>query len=317
MKKIIAILISTVVATAATAQSEYPAKPVEAVVGYAPGGTADIVMRELARHMETAFPKGIVVVNKPGAGGAAAIAAMINGKADGYSFVFAPNSNLALSPQLIDLSYKSPDDVRPVVNVVKFSPVLVVTEDSPYRSLEDIVEAAKEKPGAVTVGLPGLATISDFNIITLEKETGAKFNRIPFGGWGQGGSQLMGGHIDAVVAQPLEVIEQVNSGTLRVLASFSEERQIGLENSPTAQEQGFPTGFSARYEIVVAKDAPEEAVQIIHDAALEATKNESFVSFANSRGMEIDYRDGAATAEANRDDFDRLGEILKDLPPPQ
>lgn len=298
-------------ACAAHAQDRYPARPVTALVGYLPGGAADLVMRKLASLMAPHFPAGIVVENRPGAGGSLAVAALVKARADGYQFALVPHSNLALSPQVNPLPYKTPDDVMPVINIVRFAPVMLVSRDSPHQSLADLLEAARKAPESASVGFPGVTTLSHLNLLELQRATGTRFINVPQKGWGEGGPQLLGGHLTAAIAQPIEAVPYLKAGQLRALGSFSETRQSGLPDVPTFREQGVEVAFGVRYLLIVPKGTPEEAVRHIHDAARAATQTPEFRQFAADSALDIAYEDGATTRESAWADYRRYTPVLQ------
>ncbi len=311
MRTILTTLLLTFATSGALAQDAYPSRPVTAIVGYLPGGAADIVMRKLASIMAPKFPAGLIVENKPGAGGSIAVSMLKTAKPDGYQFAFVPNSNLALSPQVNKLSYKSPDELEMVINVISFAPVLLVTGNSPYKSLQDFVQAAKQNPETISVGFPGETTLSHLNLLELERVTGASFIKVAMKGWGEGSPQLLGGHISAAVAQPVEAVPFLKSGKMRALGSFSDLRQPGLPDLPTMKEQGASVGFPARYLVIVPKATPKAAVKYIHDAAKAAMETPEFKDFTAMAALNVDYQDGDTAREAALTDFKTYTSILK------
>ncbi|MBU6256939.1 MAG: tripartite tricarboxylate transporter substrate binding protein [Burkholderiales bacterium] len=290
-----------------------PEHPVTAIVGYAPGGAADLMMRKLAMLMQPKFPAGLIVINKPGAGGATALAAVATGKPDGSQFIFAPNSNVALAPQVNALPYKNPDDITPVINVASFAPLLVVPKDSPIKTAKDLVEAARKPGAAISIGFPGVATISHLNVVGLERASGAKFIPVPFTGWGQAAPQLLGGQISASIAQPIEVTQMLEAGKLRALGSFSNKRQPGLDEVPTFKEQGYNVAFEARYLVAVANGTPAATVKYLHDAFKAAMETTDFKNYLNERGTQVEYQDGPTARKALWADYDSYKEILPSI----
>lgn len=311
MKTLITSILLAAAATTAVAQDSFPSKPVTAIVGYLPGGAADTVMRKLGALMAPKFPAGLIIENKPGVGGSLAVSTLAKAKPDGYQFAFVPNSNLALSPQVNQLSYKTPDDVVPVINIVNFSPVMLVPTNSPYKTARDLVEAAKKEPESISVGFPGVTTLSHLNLLELERVAGVKVIEVAQKGWGEGGPQLLGGHITAAIAQPIEAVPYLKTGKMRALGSFSEVRQSGLPDVPTFKEQGLPVDFGVRYVLIVPKGTPKDVVKYIHDAAKAATETPDFKKFAADNALDTVYQDGAATREAAMSDFHRYTAILK------
>jgi tripartite-type tricarboxylate transporter receptor subunit TctC len=313
MKRLAASLCLVGASTLTMAQSGAPDHPVTAIVGYAPGGAADLMMRKLAQLMQAKFPAGLIVQNKPGAGGATALAGIATSKPDGTQFIFSPNSNIALAPQVNSLPYKNPDDVTPVINVAGFAPLLVVPKDSPFKTAKDLVEAAKKTEANISIGFPGVATISHLNVVGLERASGAKFIQVPFGGWGQAAPQLLGGKISASVAQPMEVTQMLAAGTLRALGSFSGKRQPGLDAVPTFAEQGYAVGFEARYLVAVTKGTPAATVKYLHDAVKSAMDSPEFKTYLNERGTQVEYQDGPGASKALWADFNGYKEILPSI----
>lgn len=312
MKKSIVGLALIFVAAGSQAQT-YPAQTVTAIVGWPAGGGADIVMRLLAEGMRTQFPNGLVVVNKPGAGGTSAISAMVqSAKPDGYTFAIVPNSNLAIGPQLNKLKYNTPDDYDFILNVVSFAPILVVTKDAPYKTGKDFIEAAKAQPGKLSIGFPGETTISHLNVEQLKLAASMDTVNVPYAGWGQGGPNLLGGHITASVAQPADVMPQLDV-TLRALGSFSDMRQAALPDTPTWKEQGYPAAFSAKYLLIAPKNTPAQALKYIHDAAKGTMESPNFKEAMKTRGMEIDYQDPIKIKQLIWDDYKNYTVVLKKI----
>src|SRR5436190_19361753 len=131
--------------------AQYPDKPVTVLAGYPPGGLVDIVTRLVAEGMKSKFPKGLAVVNRPGAAGAVAVAEMARSAPDGYTIVMTPHSALVIAAQLQNLSYKTPDDYDPVVNVVSYYPMIAVATDSPFKNLQQLINEAKANPGKLRI----------------------------------------------------------------------------------------------------------------------------------------------------------------------
>src|SRR5205823_2644222 len=181
------------------------------------------------------FPKGLVVVNRPGAAGSVAVAELARAAPDGTTIVLTPHSALVIQAQLQDLAYKTPDDYEPVINVVSYYPMIAVRTESPYKSIQDLVADAKANPGKVRVGSPGEGTSSHLSLEQLMLETGTKMIHVPYQGWGQSGPAVLGGHIEAVVAQPGELKAMVDGKRMRVLVAFQPQRHPSFPEVPTAK----------------------------------------------------------------------------------
>ena len=220
----IALALLLLVALAVPAAAQYPERPMTLIAGYPAGGMVDIVARPLAEGMKKKFPKGIAVVNRPGAGGAIAVAETVQAKPDGYTIILTPISTLVIQPQMSDLPYKTPDDYEPIVNVIAYYPLLSVRADAPWKTAQEFIAAAKANPGKFKVGYPGEGTSSHLNLEELKRLAGFAITNVPFAGWGESSPALLGGHIDALVAQPGEVRPFVDAKRMRVLTVFQPKR---------------------------------------------------------------------------------------------
>jgi tripartite-type tricarboxylate transporter receptor subunit TctC len=237
MKTLLALVASLLAALPAAAQ--YPDKPVTMLAGYPPGGLVDVVARLVAEGMKPKFPRGLTVVNRPGAAGAVAVAEMARGSPDGYTIVLTPHSALVIAAQIQDLTYKTPDDYDPFINLVSYYPMIAVRTESEYKTIQELVADARANPGKIRVGSPGEGTSSHLNLEELMYHAGVKMIHVPFQGWGQSSPALLGGHIEAVVAQPGELKGQVDGKRMRVLVAFQPRRHPVFPDVPTAKELGW------------------------------------------------------------------------------
>jgi len=292
MRKISWCLLTLFLALPAAAQ--YPARPVTLLAGYPPGGLVDIVTRRLAEGMKGRFPNGLVVVNRPGAAGSVAVAEVARGTPDGYTLVLTPLSALVITPQLQDLAYKTPDDYEPIINVVAYYPLIAVRNESPYKDIKELVADAKANPGKIRVGSPGEGTSSHLNLEELMFHSGTKMIHVPFQGWGQSSPALLGGHIEAVVAQPGELKPQYDGKRLRVLVGFQPQRLPAMPDVPTAKEMGWDVANGVWYMLLAPKGTPAAVIQHVHDAAKAAIEEPAFASAMGASGIDVDYRPGPA-----------------------
>ena len=289
------VLLAALLALAAwSAAAQYPDRPVTMLAGYPPGGLVDVVARLVAEGMKGKYPAGLNVVNRPGAAGSLAVAEVTRARPDGYTIVLTPQSALVIAAQMQDLAYKTPDDYDPVINVVAYYPMIAVRSESPYKTAQDLVADAKAKPGAVRVGSPGEGTSSHLNLEEFMRVTGTKMTHVPFQGWGQSSPALLGGHIEAVVAQPGELKGQVDGKRMRVLVNFTPKRHPVFPDVPTARELGWDVSNGVWYMLLAPKGTPAPVLRHIHDAARAAIEDPKFTADMNGRGIDVDYRPGEA-----------------------
>ena len=290
MRSIVALIVLALALAPLPAAAQYPERPVTCIVGYPAGGLADVVARAIVENMKKKFPKGIAVVNRPGAGGSIRSSEAAQAKPDGHTFALVPISNLVIQPQINDLPYKTPDDYVPFINLVSWYPLLAVRGDAPWKTAQELIAAAKAAPGKFRVGSPGEGTSSHLNLEELKRHAGANLTHVPFAGWGEGSPALLGGHIEAIVAQPGEVRPLSEAKKMRVLMVFQPQRNPIFPDAPTAAELGFPVANGAWFLLMAPKGTPPAVVKYLHDAAKAAIDDPSFVEFAKKRVINVDYR---------------------------
>jgi len=290
MRFIIGVALSLALALPAAAQ--FSERPLTFLSGYPPGGMVDIVTRLLAEGMKGKFPKGVVAANRSGAGGAVAAAEVATGKPDGTTIVLTPLSTLVIQPQILDLRFKTPDDYEPILNVVSYYPLLVVTTDARWKSVQDFIAEAKANPGRMRVGSPGEGTSSHLNLEELMHVTGTKMTHVPYRGWGESSPALLGGHIEALVAQPGEVKPMLEGKRMRPLVVFQNSRHPAFPDAPTAKELGWDVANGVWFLLMAPKGTPAPVMKHIHDAARTAMEEPAFKAAMELRGVDVDYRPG-------------------------
>jgi tripartite-type tricarboxylate transporter receptor subunit TctC len=227
----------------AAAAQDYPAKPIKLIVPFPPGGGTDISARTLANKLSESAKWTFIVENKPGAGGNLGVEQAVRSPADGYTLVIGQTSNLAINPALYaKLQYDPLKDLSPVALVVSAPVVLVVTANSPYKSLADLIAAAKR--GAVTYASPGNGTVSHLAGELLQRAAGVKLTHVPYKGAAQAMTDTLGGQVDSFMSSVPSALAHIRSGRLRALAVTSAKRSPELPETPTVAESGY-SGFEA------------------------------------------------------------------------
>ncbi len=290
MKTVVTALFALALSSPVAAQ--YPERPVTLLTGYPAGGLIDVVGRLIAEGMKPKFPKGLVVQIKAGAAGSVAVTELVRAQPDGHTFILTPHSALVIAAQLQELAYKTPDDYLPFMNVVSYYPMIAVRSESPYRSAQELVADAKANPGKVRVGSPGEGTSSHLTLEELMRLAGIKVIHAPYQGWGHSSPALLGGHIDALVAQPGELKGQVDGKRMRVLIAFQPSRHPVFPDVPTAKELGWDVANGVWFLLMAPNGTPAPVVKYLHDAAKEAVEDPKFGRLMAERGIDVDYRPG-------------------------
>ena len=245
MARLVAALVVTSLTTIAAAQ-DYPGnKPIKLVVPFPAGGGTDIFARVIGNKLAETLKWVVVVDNKPGAGGNIGIDAVAKSPADGYTIGLGQTSNLAINPTLYTkLPYDPLKDLVPIVLVADAPLVLVVPANSPFKTVADVVAAAKKKPGDVTFGSPGNGTVAHLTGELFQMAAGVKFQHIPYKGSAQALTDLMGGQVQVYMSSIPTALSHIKGGKLRALAVTSPKRAPSLPDVPTIAEAGYK-GFDA------------------------------------------------------------------------
>ena len=244
LRQVFAALALAAFAAAAPAQ-DYPAKPIRLIVPFPPGGGTDIAARTVANKLSETLRWTFVVENKPGAGGNLGVEQAVKSPPDGYTLVIGQTSNLAINPALYaKLPYDPLKDLSPIALIVSAPVVLVVAANSPYKSLGDLLAAARRDPGAVTFASPGNGTVSHLAGELLQRASGVKFTHVPYKGAAQAMTDLLGGQVQSFMSSVPSALAQIKGGRLRAIAVTSAKRAAEMPEVPAIAESGY-AGFDA------------------------------------------------------------------------
>jgi tripartite-type tricarboxylate transporter receptor subunit TctC len=228
----------------ATAQS-YPTKPVKIIVAFTPGSATDIIARLLADGFSRSMGQSFIVENKPGAGGILGTEAAKNASPDGYTLTACPSGPFGINPGIYSkLPYDPIKDFEPISNLVLTPQVIVVGSQTPYKTLKDLVDDAKKKPGEIAYGSLGTGSTSHLTMEAFQQQAGIKMNHIPFKGGAEAQTQIMGGAFPTMSDTISGVLAQVKAGRLRPLGVAIPNRSPYIPDVPTIAEQGFK-GFES------------------------------------------------------------------------
>ena len=216
---------------------DYPTKPIKLIVPFPPSGGTDIMSRVVGQKLAETNKWTVVIDNRPGAGGNIGVDAAAKSAPDGYTLVMGQTSNLAINPTLFkDLPYDPLRDLAPIVLVGSGPIALAVRADSPFKTLTDLVNAAKAKPGAITMASPGNGTVAHLSGVRIMQAANVKFEHIPYKGASAAIPDLLGGNVDFYVSSVPSVQSQVAAGRLRVLATTGSKRSSIFSSVPTVAE---------------------------------------------------------------------------------
>ena len=292
----------------ANAQGFPERAPLEITVLFPAGSSADVTARMLAEAMAKPLGQKVLVVDRPGAGGAIGYKHVAAQKPDGYSLVWNSNS--------ISTSYHSgqlPFDYHafdPVARVLVESVVVAVKADAPWRSLKDFIAAVKAKPKAISVGHSGIGSHTHISLAALMHAANAQANEVPFGA-SQVIPSLLGGHVDAVVQFPGALAGPVKQGEVRLLATLTTARDPAFPDVPTAREEGYDVALDGWRGIAVPHGTPGPVIARLESAIRIATQSEEFHKQAAHLGVRPAFRPAAEFGELIARDDAAIGRQME------
>lgn len=278
---IIALAASFAVAAGAPALAAWPEdKPVEVVIGFAPGGGTDVMARKLLPFVEKRLggKAKFVVVNRPGAGGEIAFAWIARATPDAYAMgvVNVPGYNFL---PLTRKTQYGMEEIRLVARVVDDPSVMVVLADSKFRTLADVLGALRAKPGSVTFGHNGAGTNGHLAIRMLASTAKVEPNEISYRGTAAQRTDLLGGHLEIGMVSLSEIPELhgANKGQLRAIAILSKKRFPSLPEVPTAEEAGVPVVMTAERGFAVPKGVADDIVKKLEAAIADSVRDPDYI----------------------------------------
>nr|WP_236904139.1 tripartite tricarboxylate transporter substrate binding protein [Comamonas serinivorans] len=252
----------------ALAADAYPSRPIRMIVPFPPGGGTDVLARIVAQKLTETYKWSIVPDNRGGAGGTLGITEAVRAKPDGYEMVMGQKDNLAVGPWLYKgLSWNPTRDLVAVSHVA-YAPVLIATSaKSKYKTLADVVAAAKAAPDTVTYGSPGSGTTIHLAGDLFQRAAKIQIRHVPYKGSNPALMDALSGNVDLVVSSIPSAIGQIKAGALRPLAVTSAKRSSSLPDVPTVAESGY-AGFdvSTWYGLFMPAKANPQAVKAMHEA---------------------------------------------------
>ena len=266
-------------AFSAAAQDTFPSRPIQMIVPFPPGGVADITGRPTAHVMGKLLKQSVVVQNKPGAGGSVGAALAARAAPDGYTILMALSS-ISVLPVADRLQGRTPayelDQLGPIALISADPTVLVVREDGPYKTLKDLVDAAKARPGTINYGSSGVYGTLHVAMEIFAGAAGIKLFHIPYQGGGPAVAALLGGQIDALASGPSAAIGQIKAGKMRALAVWGDKRLASLPDVPSMKELGYDATFYIWSGLFAPAATPQSVMTVLRDAARRTTEDPEF-----------------------------------------
>jgi tripartite-type tricarboxylate transporter receptor subunit TctC len=289
---------------------DYPKGSVTLVIPLAPGDATDTSARALAEQLSRELKVAIVPVNRPGAGGALGTEMVVKSKPDGYTIILTNNASLVfrsiLDPKTAN--YNPLTDLTPLGLAMRSPSILAVRGDAPYKTLNELVEHAKENPGSVRVGTAGAGSVGDFCVLTLNSLTGAGLTTVPFTGASPAVTALLGGHVEGVVLALGTMTGHLRSGTLRGIVMSS--KYPDFPDIPILSELGYSQPlFGVWVGFFAPAGVPAEITRTLVPALERAIRSPAIGAKLRPLGMLMDYSPPEKLLAEIRDEHRRVSEI--------
>jgi tripartite-type tricarboxylate transporter receptor subunit TctC len=295
------------------ADAVYPNRPVRILVGANAGGGTDVIARMLAEKFAAELKQPFVVENRPGASNT--IAADVTAKAppDGYTLLVATNTGQAIAPHMMKLGFDPLKQVQPVGLVVVVPNVLVVGAAQPFRSVQDLVAAAKAKPGELKYASSGVGSTQHIAGVAFNQAAGVQTVHIPYKGSSQAHVDILSGEVQMMFDTTSSAMGQIKAGKFRPLAVTSPQRSPELPGVPTIAEAGYPAAeMTTWYGLFVTGGTPKAIVEQLHDALARVLQMPDVQARLRGLGGEPGNVSLDGFAQMNRSDYERFGKLIKD-----
>ena len=301
-------------ASGAIAAESYPARPIKLIVPFPPGGGPDLIAREVATTVTTQQGWTIIIDNKPGSGGNIGMDAAAKAAPDGYTLVMGQTSNMAINPSLYaKLPYNPQKDLTPVGLVASAPLVIAVASNSPYKTLADLMNAAKANPDGINYASSGSGTVAHLATEQLQRIANVKLTHVPYKGAAQGVTDLIGGQIQMYISSVVTLSGHIRNGKMRALAVTSAKRSADLPNVPTVAEAGYK-GFEAVtwFGIAAPAGVPKDAVAKLNAAFNKALETPDVRKKLTEQGADVLGGPSEQFAALVRDETVRWAKVVKE-----
>jgi tripartite-type tricarboxylate transporter receptor subunit TctC len=297
-------------AAPAWAQEWTPSQPITILVGFAPGGSADQIARQLSFAAKGIIPVPVVVVNKAGAAGAIAAQATAEAKPDGYTLFVGGGSETTAVGNFKPLPYDPRKSFTPVIKVSRAPSILAVRADGKFADMKALLAEAKLGPEKVSYGSTGEGGIFHATGVVWEKQAGIKLLHVPYKGAADAMTALLGGQVDSAFGAYEEMKPMIDAGRIRPLALFSAKRLPQLPNVPTMGEIGVPVALDNMKGLMGPAGLPAPVVRYLHDNFRRAMQTPAWKEYVAKSGLTEDYADGTAFQREIVEAYEVIGRAI-------
>jgi tripartite-type tricarboxylate transporter receptor subunit TctC len=308
----VALGLALVAAAPALAQEGFPSRTVKIIVPFTPGGSPDVLARLLAERLRGPWGQGVIVENRPGAGGNVGVLAARDAEPDGHTLLVTSSNNLTVNPLLTDARFEPLSDLRPLTAAARLQMIVAVGPSVKAATLADLIAAAKAKPGSLTYGSSGVGSVQHLATELFRKKAGIEMVHVPYRGAAPAITDLLAGRIDLFIGVANSLLPHIEAGTLRALATVGSERYANLPAIPTVSESGVP-GYEMNVWLAVAitgKAPPELAARISGDVR-KALDDAGLRAELLKQGIEVTAADPEAMRALMEREIPQWREVIR------
>lgn len=288
----------------------WPAKPITLIVGNTPGGSNDSFARAIAKPLSEVLGQSVVVENKPAGGGVIANTMLANAAPDGYTFGVVSSTFSTGAAIRSNLQYDPIKSFKPVALLAKGPLLVTVANDSPLKSIEQVVKMSKADPGSLNYGTSGNGSINHFATEQFAAAAGIKLTHVPYKGMGPATADLIGNQIQLLIASAPSILGQVKNGKVRVLAVTSAGRSAILPDQPSLEEAGFkPSATDIWWALLANANTPQPIVDRLNAEINKIIQSEDMKAFFMKEGAEPAPVSPAQAAAVIASDVERWKKI--------
>ncbi|OYU31217.1 MAG: hypothetical protein CFE39_09520 [Comamonadaceae bacterium PBBC2] len=307
-RRTLSLALLTLASLGAQAQDKPPLK---ILVGFPPGGSADVIARIVADALRDDFGP-IVVDNKPGAGGRIALNMVKAAKPDGHTVIVLPSGPMVLFPHVYKkLDYDAVKDFTPISQIARFQFGVVAGPASGVKSVAEMLAKARAKPGESSYGTPGAGTLPHFMGVLMEQSAGVQLNHVPFQGGAPANNALLGGHIDYKFDVVSETAELHHSGKARIIAVTGSQRDTQVPEVPTLKEAGINMDATAWFAMYGPAGLKGDALARLQKAMVKIVREPAMKDKLVKLGYEPIGSNSADLAAAQKADLNRWEKPIK------
>jgi tripartite-type tricarboxylate transporter receptor subunit TctC len=298
---------------AGASAADFPDRPIQMVVPFAAGGGLDQNARGFSQALSEVLKAPVAVVNRDGAAGTIGLQSVAGARADGYTLAFTPAVPLTSEPHRLKTIRYGLESFTPVCQVFDNIFAVVVISSSPYKTLRDLIDDARARPGAVSYGTSGTGSVAHLGGADIEAATKIQMTHVPYKGDGPMLQDLIAGRLGFGAMLASSVSGQIQAGSMRLLAVYADRRHPSFPAVPTLAEAGVPVAQLSFGGVLMPANAPADVVQTLQAACERAVKATAYNEWAARAGQVVDYRSGADFSARIRQDSQAKAAVIKRL----